>query len=284
MSTEEHHQSHPDPNIAYHFDWEFRHEAAMWSDQKAIAPNFHPLATEFRQWLLREGKFSVFADNHKGATFSITNPYTYSASVIAAVLARSINASHEFAQSTVETDATEADIERIRLYNEQVLYVARFCEATIKQLLYCTQIPRKYYEDAALGALLASDCKSCRKAGKPSHKNSMLGSLAHRYGLCLAFDHCLIEHLKLVNRRRNLEAAHSDTQALNIRSAEESRLQLERDSLEVGNEFVHMLKHIGDLEIMMSNEIKSRIRSQGVSVFDATEIKADSSSDVSEYL
>jgi len=261
MTTEEHHQSHPDSNIAYHFDWEFRREAAIWVDQQALAPNFHPLATEFRRWLLREGQFSVFSENHKGTTFSLTNPYAYSASVIAAILARSINASHEFATATEALDATDADIERIRIYNEQVLYVARFCEATIKQLLYCTQIPKKYYEDAALGALLASDCKTCRKTGKPPHKNSMLGSLAHRYKLCLEFDHCLIEHLKIVNRRRNLEAAHSDTQSLNIRNAEKSRAQLAHDSLEVGNEFVHMLKHISDLEIEMMNELKSRISS-----------------------
>ena len=88
----------------------------------------------------------------------------------------------------------------------------------------------------------------------------MLGSLAHRYKLCLEFDQCLIEHLKIVNRRRNLEAAHSDTQALNIRSATESRAQLEHDTLKVGNEFVHMLEHISDLEIEMRKEIKSRIR------------------------
>jgi len=260
MDTEEHHQSHPDPNIAYHFDWEFRRESAIWVDQQALAPNFHPLAMEFHQWLLRQGQFSVLAENHKGTAFSLTNPYAYSASAIAAILARSINASHEFTHATEELDATEADIERIRIYNEQVLYMARFCEATIKQLLYCTQIPKKYYEHAALGSLLASDCKECRKSGKPPHKNSMLGSLAHRYKLCLEFDQCLIEHLKIVNRRRNLEAAHSDTQALNIRSATESRAQLEHDTLKVGNEFVHMLEHISDLEIEMRKEIKSRIR------------------------
>lgn len=261
MATKEHHQSHPDPKIAYHFDWEFRREAAIWADQQALVPNFHPLATEFRQWLLRKGQFSVFAENHKGTTFSLTNPYAYSASVIAAILAKSINASHEFYTAREALDATDADIERIRIYNELVLYMARFCEASIKQLLYCTQIPKKYYANAALGALLASDCKTCRKSGNPPHKNSMLGSLAHRYKLCLEFDHCLIEHLKIVNRRRNIEAAHSDTQVLNIRSVEESRAQLEHDSLEVGNEFVHMLKHISDLEIKMMNELKSRISS-----------------------
>lgn len=259
MSIQEHHQSHPDPNIAYHLDWEFRREAAMWMGNHAIGVNFHPLATEFRSWLLQEGKFSVFAEEHKGSLSSLTNPYSYHASVIAAILARAINASHEFATGTAPMDDMEADIERIRIYNEQVLYTARFCEATIKQLLYCTQIPESYYKNAALGGLLSSECKECKNAGKPRHKNSMLGSLAHRYHLCLVFEKCLFEHLKIVNRRRNLDAAHSETQGLRIRPATESRTQLATDSLEVGNELVHMLQHVSELEIHMMNELCLRM-------------------------
>lgn len=263
MTDDQHHASHADPNIAYHFDWGFRREALLWVGEHPIAVNFHPLATEFHQWLLQKGKFSVFAEEHKGSLLSLTNPYSYHASVIVAILARAINAAHDFATGTEPLDDMEADIERIRMYNEQILYTARFCEATIKQLLYCTQIPASYYEDASLGALLSVECRSCKGSGKPRHKISMLGSLAHRYRLCLPFEHCLFEHLKIVNRRRNVEAAHSEAQALRVRASSASRAQLMQDSLDAGNELVHMLQHTSDLESRMMSELRDGL-SRGV--------------------
>lgn len=261
MTDDQHPASHVDPTIAYHFDWGFRRETLMWAGEHPIGVNFHPLATEFHQWLLQKGKFSVFAEEHKGSLLSLTNPYSYHASVIAAILARAINAAHNFATGLEPLDDMEADIERIRVYNEQILYTARFCEATIKQLLFCTQIPKSYYKDAALGALLSVECHACKNSGKPRHKISILGSLAHRYRLCLPFEHCLFEHLKIVNRRRNVEAAHSETQALRIRSSAASRAQLMQDSLDAGNELVHMLQHISDLESRMLTELKEGISS-----------------------
>src|SRR6266436_1474638 len=263
IDRDAHPQSHPDPNIAYHFDWEFRREAIRWVGERAIGINFHPLAKEFRHWLLREGQFPILAEQDKHSFASLTNPYSYHASVLAAILARVINASHEFATGTGPIDKMEGGIERIRLYNEQILYMARFCEAAIKQLLYCTQIPRKFYRTAALGALLSSDCSVCRTSGKPRHRVSMLGSLAHRYRLCLEFEHCLFEHLKIVNRRRNVQAAHSETQALRLRPSTESRGKLEQDSIEACKELVHMLQHISDLEGRMMVELESRLISQG---------------------
>lgn len=256
MSDSPPHVSHADPDIAYHLDWEFRREAFLWSGKHPIGVNFHPLATEFRQWLLRKGKFSVFAEDDKNTILSLTNPYTYHASVIAAILAHAINATHEFAVGTEPLDDVEADIERIRVYNEQILYTARICEATIKQLLYCTQIPKSYYKGASLGALLSIECRACKKSGKPRHKISLLGSLAHRYRLCLPFEHCLFEHLKIVNGRRNDEAAHSETQVLRVRSASASRAQLMQDSVNAGNELVHMLVHISELETRIMNELE----------------------------
>jgi len=132
IDRDAHPQSHPDPNIAYHFDWEFRREAIRWVGERAIGINFHPLAKEFRHWLLREGQFPILAEQDKHSFASLTNPYSYHASVLAAILARVINASHEFATGTGPIDEMEGGIERIRLYNEQILYMARFCEAAIK--------------------------------------------------------------------------------------------------------------------------------------------------------
>jgi hypothetical protein len=274
MADVQHHTQHSDPNIAYHVDWGFRREALLWAGEHPIGVNFFPLATEFHHWLLQKGHFSVLTEEHKGSLLSLTNPYSYHASTIAAILARAVNATHDFATGTEPLDDMQADIERIRVYNEQILYTARLCEATIKQLLYCTQIPAGYYEAASLGALLSVECRACKGSGKPRHKISMLGSLAHRYRLCLPFEHCLFEHLKIVNRRRNVEAAHSETQALRIRSSSASRAQLMQDSQEAGNELVHMLQHISDLESRMMSELRGSL-SRGLESTHSTSVKPD---------
>jgi hypothetical protein len=255
MTSTARHSDHPDPNIAYHFDWEFRKEAMRWIGAQPIGSNFYPLATEIHLWLQQKGHFSLFAEEHKNQPYSCTNPYTYHASAIGGVFARVVNAAHAFATSSEEMDSADAELERLRLYNEQVLYTARLCEALIKQLAYCTQIPKKYYANASLGTLLSAECRECKGAGKPKHKISILGSLAHRYQLCAPIEACLMEHLKIVNRRRNTEAAHSEAQAINIRTSQESRAQLGYESKEAGTELVHMLSHLADLERVIGNEL-----------------------------
>lgn len=247
---------HKDAEIPYHLEWGLSRDAVLWADNRPVALNFYPIATEFRSWLLREGHFSIITKLEENSSNTPTNPYSSNASTIAAILARVINANHRFANSEEKIDQVDAEIERIRLYNEQVLYTARICEVTIKQLLHCTLIPKKLYKNASLGGLLSIDCKPCRDSGKP-HKISLLGSLAHRYHLCLPFEKCLIEHLKIVNRRRNTEAAHSDAQILNIRTDDESRSQSMSESVEIGNELVHMLEHISDLEQKMIRELET---------------------------
>lgn len=67
--------------------------------------------------------------------------------------------------------------------------------------------------------------------------------------------------MKIVGRRRNIDAAHSDTPTLNIRSTEESREQLNTDTIELGNEFVHMLEHISEIEDNMIREIETAVES-----------------------
>lgn len=49
---------------------------------------------------------------------------------------------------------------------------ARFSEAAIKQLLYCTQISESYYRRSALGELLSVNCEECKTASQPRHKIS----------------------------------------------------------------------------------------------------------------
>jgi hypothetical protein len=258
MAGRPHPQPHPDPSIAYHFDWDFRREAAIWHGGRTVGVNFHPIATELRDWLLRQGVFSILREDDKGGWDSFTNPYAYHASVLACILARTVEAGHDFVTADYALDEVDAEVERIRLYNEHVLYTARFCEASIKQLLYCTQIPSRYYEQAALGELLSSECKACKRAGRVRHKISMLGSLAHRYHLCIPFEHCLFEHLKIVNRRRNVEAAHAETQSLRMRPIADARARLHSDSHSILQELVHMLQHVSELEQRMLNELNGR--------------------------
>ncbi|WP_285609359.1 hypothetical protein [Geothrix edaphica] len=169
------------------------------------------------------------------------------------LMGRIINAFHEYATTdTPDHNEVDAEVERIRLYNEVLMYSARFCEVAIKQLIYCTQIPESRYRRMALGALLESPCPDCkRQSGKEPHLVSLVGTLAHPFHLCMEFEHCAMDHMDLVNRLRNSEAAHAGVQKLNIRSIAESKLQLMQDSQEVLNGFVHMLSHVENLEHRM---------------------------------
>ncbi len=158
-------------------------------------------------------------------------------------------------------DPVEAEIQRIRFESELIIYAARFCEAAIKQMLYCTQIPENLYKLAPMGKLLAQECQDCRKNGREKHDISHLGSLAHRFFLCHVLDGCVVDHLQIVARRRNLEAAHSESQSIHPRTADESRKHLTKSIKEIGYELGHMADHIGTIEQKMIEETKLFIRS-----------------------
>jgi hypothetical protein len=148
-------------------------------------------------------------------------------------------------------------------------------QVVIKQLLFCTGIHEKQYKNMALGGLLESPCPSCKKAnGKKPHSVSMVGTLAHPFGLCLEFEHCAMDHMALVNTQRNTEAAHSDLQMLNIRTAAESKAHLAKDCEEVFSRLVHMLSHLEDLEQSMIEDLTrqgkeiTRLKLNGLAVED----------------
>lgn len=209
---------------------------------------------------MQRGRLSIVSRSDHTGQGGYTNPYTFNGAALSVILGRVINASHEYA--TTETpDHTEADaeIERLRLYNEVLIHTARMCEVAIKQLLYCTQIPESQYERMALGQLLESPCRACkRKDGKTPHLVSHLGTLAHPFHLCLEFDRCAMDHMDLVNKLRNSQAAHSGIQNLNIRSAKESKEQLLKDSDEVLSGFLHMLSHLEKLEESMLDDLAKK--------------------------
>nr|WP_294863345.1 hypothetical protein [uncultured Pseudogulbenkiania sp.] len=259
-----------------HHAWSFSPHAFRWTGEQIAGLNFLPVATEMRAWMLRRGHLSLMPPSEPPTNGGFTNPYTASGITLALLMSRVINASHDFATTSTGSDEeVDVEIERIRLCNELLIYSARLCEVAIKQLLYCTQIPVSQYQRMALGQLLESPCPSCkRKSGQEPHLVSLVGTLAHPYHLCLEFEHCAMDHMDVVNKLRNSQAAHSEVQALNIRSIAESKAQLLHDSDEILSGFVHMLSHLEDLERKMladlaeKGETINRLKRSGLSAED----------------
>ena len=243
-----------------HHSWSYRPQAFRWSGEQIAGLNLLPLASEMRAWMMQRGQLSLMPSTVAPTSGGFTNPYTASGITLQLLLARIINSFHEYATAdTPNHNEVDAEVERIRLYNEVLMYSARFCEAAIKQLLYCTQIPESRYRRMALGALLESPCPDCkRQRGKEPHLVSLVGTLAHPFHLCLEFEHCAMDHMDLVNRLRNAEAAHAGVQSLNIRTVGASKLQLIQDSDRILNGFVHMLSHIEDLEHRMLQDLAAK--------------------------
>lgn len=242
-----------------HHPWNYRPHAFRWIGEQIVGINFLPLAKDMRAWLMQRGSLPIASTTDLRANGGYTNPYTFSGVSLALIMSRVVNAFHDYTTQMSDHDEVDAEIERLRLYNEVVLYAARLCEVAIKQLLYCTQIPESKYERMALGALLESPCPSCKKAnGKKPHLVSLVGSLAHPFRLCLEFDHCAMDHMDLVNKLRNSRAAHSGIQTLNFRSVEESKSQLLNDCDEVLTGFLHMLSHLEKLEERMLDDLAEK--------------------------
>jgi len=249
-------------NIAYHNEFGFRREAVTWLNDRPVRPNFYPLGTTLRNWMLRKGNLWYFTSKDKLLPHALTNPYTYDGSILSVTYGQVINDSVAFATDTEWMDSTQAEIKRIRLYTENVAHVARLCEAFIKQLLFCTDFVEGNYRGSALGSLLSKNCSACQSVKEKRHKISMLGSLAHRYGFCGPYEHCLNEHMKIVNRRRDIEAAHSAVTEFRIQTPQEARNQLDEDLTKLGEELIHMLEHISDIERKMAAELNSLISAQ----------------------
>lgn len=243
-----------------HQGWGYRPHAFRWNEDELVGINFIPLARDMRAWMMRRGQLPIASIADQGAKGGYTNPYTFSGVALTLIMARVVNAWHKYATTeALESDAIDAEIERLRLYNELVLYSARICEVVVKQLLYCTQIPESRYKTKALGQLLESPCPDCRKEnGKESHMVSLTASLAHPFHLCLEFEHCAMDHMSLVNKMRNSQAAHSGIQTLNIRTVEESKGDLCKDGQDMLEGFSHMLSHLADLEDRMLDDLAKK--------------------------
>jgi hypothetical protein len=250
------------PHGASHPEWAYRREAIVWLGNIPIRPNIVPFATKMSLWTQQKiAALPLLTKLSAGLTCQPKNPYTYSLGAISLALGDTINDAAEFSESTAPIDPVDAEITRIRYESELIIYAARFCEAAIKQMLYCTQFPAKMYEKAPMGQLLARACESCARAGKERHDISLLGALAHRFSLCQMLDNCAFDHLQIVARRRNLEAAHSESQSIHPRTAAESRSHLAKSLREIGYELGHMADHIGTIEEKIIAETELFIRS-----------------------
>lgn len=237
--------------------WSYRPEAFRWSGEMICGINLIPIATELRQWMTQQGLLSLMPTTEAPERGGFTNPYTNNGITLSLLMSSIINNTHEYVNTNQLTnDPIKTEIERLRLYNEVLIYSARFCEVAIKQLLYCTQIPESRYQRMALGQLLESPCPDCKQTnGKKAHLISLVATLAHPFHLCQKFEYCAMNHMDFVNKLRNSYAAHSGVQELNIRTVELSKAQLNDESLNVFNGFLHMLSHVEELEENMLNDL-----------------------------
>ncbi len=243
-----------------HHEWSYGPHAFIWNGEWITGVNLVPFATEMQKWMQQSGQITVLVKQHRGKRWAATNPYSYSGSAIALMLSQTINACFHYTKSeSPASDPLDAEATRIRLFNELLLYSARFCEAVIKQLLFCTQVPPKRYARATLGQLLESPCPSCkRESGGTPHMVSWVGTLACPFHLCHEFDHCAMDHMDLVNDLRNSRAAHSESEDLHPRTVRESQHQLQLDATKVLGGVVHLLTHLEKLESRMLDDIAEK--------------------------
>jgi hypothetical protein len=116
--------------------------AVVWSNGKGIRPNFYPYGRELRRWMLRQN-WTIPAFPAGKAPF--TNPYTEDAAVLVSLYMQVTNSGALWADEIDPMPWISAELQRVRLYSEFVLYTVRVCEALIKQLLFCTDlIPKSY--------------------------------------------------------------------------------------------------------------------------------------------
>ena len=254
MSETQKHVAHGKAKIPYHIEWEFREEAAVWKRRRAVRPNFYPFGTELRKWMLQEkSNMPVFVPDDGW----YTNPYTHQASVLALAYREITN--DAFDETVADVHPYAAEIRRIRLFSEFILYTARLCEALIKQLLFATDFPESSYRGAALGALVTQDCAGCRPSKEKRHRLSLLGSLAHKYRLCVGYEKCLQQLVPMVNQLRDSQAAHSGVEPFLETTPADSRERLRVQSDKLGHDFLHMLEHIGEIERNMWKNMNEQI-------------------------
>lgn len=253
------HIPHKQNSIAYHIEWEFSHNAVVVKDGWPRVPNIYPVASNLRDWMMRKADLRYLAHSMSGEENAPTNPYSYESSMLALAVSDIINESHAFANREESDYDFDVEMRCTRYASEFTLYSVRLCEALIKQLLFCTDFRRRDYKRAAIGSLLSSPCNGCRNSEEKRHNISLLGSLGHRYHLCHGYEKCLHEKLEFVNRHRNQTSAHSGILPYRDLTVEESKAELRANIQKIGDDLEHLLRHIGDIENKMKEELHDKI-------------------------
>ena len=243
-----------------HAPWRLRRHAVVQLGTFLVRPNIHPVASELHDWLDQEGFIRFFPKETKQMPGSFDNPHTYDSAMLGRILVAVFNETHEVATRDVKADEHEIEIRRIRLTGELLLYAARFCEAVLKQLLYCTDFPFKSYRDASIGNLLSTECRRCTANGQEKHMISLVASVGCKYGLCREIDGCLIPYLRQLNRDRAQFASHSSIELISGQSSDEARSALIDMVYRIGTELKHALKHIMAIEKAVFSDIETAMQ------------------------
>jgi hypothetical protein len=118
-----------------HLRWDYRPEAFRWVGDKIVGINFIPLAQDMRAWLQQRGQLPLVPSGSGTNAGDYTNTYTISGASIALILARVVNAYHDFStESSPADDPVGTEVERLRLYNEIVEFVELQERTQIKSL------------------------------------------------------------------------------------------------------------------------------------------------------
>ena len=206
-------------------------DAYVLVDDEPVIANIHRFAGQIHDWMQQKGFVNFYLESDKKNYPHIyTNPFTFHTSTLAQIWQAVINEANDFAEGRIVMDSNDAEIKFTRLRSELLIMGCRLVEAIIKQLLHCTGFSKKDYVKAAIGSLIAYDCKSCRNAGKKTHKISMLGSVGHRYGLCQGYEECVNEHIRKLAKWRNDESSHASTQPFKGLSSSQAKQGNERSS------------------------------------------------------
>lgn len=246
-------------NPAHCDGWGFRSEAAVAVDGRYVGVNLHPIASELSAWLAQKGQITYFTETTKSEFGAFTNPHTYAASSLSRQLMAMINDADAASEEEGDAGSHDAEVDRIRRTSEFTLAAARFVEAATRQLLHCTDFPAKSQKNAALGNLVATECRVCSGAGRPGRMISLIGSLAHRYGECREVDACLAPYLRSLNNQRAGEAAHAEAPTIMDLTAEDSRALLAKELRARAEVFQHALTHLGRVEMAMFSDITGLI-------------------------
>lgn len=253
-----------DPSVAYHVPWEFRPIAYYQAPKDAVSPqlitpvpNVYSFAAELRKWMLRDPTADLpvlESDSRSGV-----NPYAQHASILINHYREVTNDSAALPRTTASLEPSAVQLRRTRTFSELVLYTTRVSEALIKQLLFCTDFPHAWYRKAPLGRLLSQWCQRCPRAGRPAHRVSLLGSLAHRYRFCTPFEKCLEKDLPWLKQLRDRNAAHATIWDFRVPKSRDTPLQRHlTEARALGERFLHVLQHIADIEAQMIGELRLR--------------------------